>query len=175
MAKHRVWIFVGLLLGTWAHFSDPPMSNEPGEDPHVKLPVKILSLSLLLLLLFKLFVYSFVISLAVFLGVFLFVLVVAYYCKRQLLFRLYRRTWTFKVKIAVILLLIAALASRFPFKPRLIDPATSWRKVSSHDFKEFFVVAHFMDIGRRKRWHFRNHAHSNIRRMLLVSCGSVER
>ena len=131
---------------------------------------------------------TFVVFLAVALGVFLFVRVVTFGGMWRVLFDLYGRTWTFRTRRTLLLLLLLGHATRLPFKAhrapsKLLPPTIA---PSDSEFANFVAVAHhvcligtpqFVDmwkIERIRRFMIRNHEHSRIKRMLLVMSG-VER
>ena len=189
MSNSRVLaVMATLLLGTMTHFQDPPTESVEWEDPRkVSLQQKASTFPLFFLLL-RLFVLTFVVFLAVALGVFLFVRVVTFGGMWRVLFDLYGRTWTFRTKRTMILLLVLGHVAKMPFKAqrppsKLLPPTIA---PSPSEFADFVAVAHQVSligmpllvdsrkIERIRRFMIRNHEHSRIKRMLLVMSG-VER
>ena len=139
-----------------------------------------LPFSLLLMLLLRFFVITFVLFLAVSLGVFLFVRCIAYSCQGQLLFYLYGRTWTFKTKRVFLLILLLAKEAQLPFNVKVNDdpvlvraPPTKFRDSEISLLQRilfarlWFIADLISDI--------QNAEYARVRRMLLVTCGNVER
>ena len=132
--------------------------------------------SLLLMLLVRFFVITFVLSL----GVFLFFCCIAYSCIGQLLFYLYGRTWTLKTKGVFLLILLLAKEAQAPFNVKVTEdpsyvraPPTKFRDSDISLLQRIlfarlgFIADPISDI--------RNAEYARVRRMLLVTCGSVER
>ena len=165
------WVFIALVLVTWPHFSDPPLRNVVGEDPCVvttpSMPVGPFSFFLFCSLLLRLFVYAFVIFSGVYLGVVLFVFCVVKFCIRRLLSDFYVRTWTFQTKRTILLLLLLGQTAHImEFSPRA---SSVFRRQPTPTLFRYFA-----SITRPSQSMLRNLEYSNVRRMLLVSCGSVE-
>ena len=171
---------VGLLLVLWAHLSDPPTRSVDAEEP--QLSTGTISFPLLLFLLLRFFVMAFVLFLAVFLGVFLLVYCKAYSRLRQLLYKLYGRTWIYKSQRVLLGILLLTNAVKFPIiivaykdQPPL--------QMSTPECRDFFAVKHLVrnvclpefigrwQIERIRRYDIRNAAHALVRRMLLVIAG----
>ena len=193
MERNRVSrVLVAFLLVTWPHFSDPPMENEVGEEPTAVCCVVstqqkvagIHSIFLTCTLLLRFLVDLFVFSLVVYLGVILFVLVIACFCNRQLLYYFNGRTYAFNAKWPLILLLLLAQAARLPFSRdqplSLLEASNATRDYVAavqRTFPDGIPPFHgsWFSVKRKCRSDWRNLAHPRVKRMLLVSCGSVER
>ena len=190
MASNRVtFVFFALLLGTWPHFQDPPSGNAARDDPRVgSAPQRVSPLSLFFLPL-VLFVHSIVIFLTVAIGVLSFVFVATFGGVWRVLNDFYGRTWDFRTKRALLLLLLLGSAARLPFNAqRMSTEPTSFDAETSTPpgFREIVAAAHvicfdeipcFVDgwrIERIRRRSIRNYEHSLIKQMLLLRSG-VER
>ena len=134
----------------------------------------------LLLMLLRFFVITFVLFVAVSLGGFLFVCCIAYSCIGQLLFYLYGLTWTLKTKRVFLLIFLLAKEAQVPFNVKVTEdpsyvraPPTKFRDSEISLLQRIlfarlgFIADLISDI--------RNAEYARVRRMLLVTCGSVER
>ena len=183
MRKHRVFlILVSGLLVTWPHFSDPPMGSEDRDDPRVgstqQSLTRIFHFFHMLMLTLRLFAALFVLSQAFFLGVVLFVSCVANSCKWQVL-HIYGQTWKAKMKrTMLLLLLLLGNAARFPKKyyrasyhGSSCECEQRTNSVGNVNISQFRGEWRIEQICRSD---IQNLEHSRVKRMLLVSSGSVE-
>ena len=192
MQKHRVlWVLGALLLGIWPHLGDPPLQMGARDEPPVVSTSKSLAASFpnvyLFMLILRLFFTFFVVFFSVFIGIVLFIFFLDNSCGWNHFLCCFRRTWTFELRRDILLLLLLGHAARIPCKTYRASPQRPLGcTATSVEFRDFVSVVpltstrkilYFRDgskINRIRRADIKNHELSRVKRMLLLTSGSVE-